>query len=288
MFTYSQKPKKTYMKYISPNDNSNILQKIDISYNIKPHHDLSGTIKPQYYDISCVITDISSIWISFDMDVSNGKIDISYSGIDISFVNTIIEEITEYANKIYSDVYGIEGICINTNEDYTKLFLLASKIAKQAKEAVISIDYSIFGDFSNVAENLHDIFQDYIVQLKNPNCLHDIKFLQSISNSLKKIWNIKETFRKFKEAIISLSLDNIIHNRIDLSMDEIEIIEETIEKIQNWDKLYTTGMKIEISNKPYSFIEQANKIINSTSEIIEDAVSVFKDKDKNPKSNKKK
>ena len=235
-------------------------------------------------DISSVfICDLSSIWIS-SLDISN-----SNSNTDISFVNIVLEEIAEYANKIYSDVYGIDEIEIITKEDYTKLFLVAAKIAKQAKEVTLSIDYSIFGDFANVADNLHDVFQNYIFQMKSMNDINDVELLKSICSSLKKICNIKETFRKFKEAIMSLSLDTIMYNEIqDMSMNEIEIIESSIEKIQNWNKLYTTGMKIELSDKSEKFEQSVNKIMRSTTEILEDAASVFTDKDKKKNSNKKK
>jgi hypothetical protein len=183
----------------------------------------------------------------------------------------------------------IEGIEIITKEDYTKLFLVAAKIAKQAKEVTLSIDYSIFGDFANVADDLQNVFQNYIFQVKNMNEINDTQLLKSICNSLKKIWNIKETFRKFKDAIMSLSFDTIMydHNISKQDMNEMEFIEHSIEKIQNWNKLYTTGMQIELSNKPEPFVKSANKITKTTTEILEDAASVFTDKNKKKNNNKK-
>jgi hypothetical protein len=68
-------------------------------------------------------------------------------------------------------------------------------------------------------------------------------------------------------------------------MNEIE--KKSIEKIKNWNKLYTTGMQIELSNKPEPFVQSANKIIHSTTEILEDAASVFTTDDSKKKSNKK-
>jgi hypothetical protein len=216
--------------------------------------------KPQYIKYipptSSQQTDISDrIYIC---NIS-GQIDISCQRIDIS-LNNILEEISEYANKIYTDLHVPETV-INTKEDYIKLFIVACKIVKQAKDVTLSIDYSIFGDFGNVADKLHDIFQNYIFRIKS---MQDIEknadFLKSIASSLKKIWNIKETFSKFKEAILSLTLDTIMNDDLVIkatsSIHEMEIIENSIKKIQNWNNLYTTGMKIELSNKPPTFVKE--------------------------------
>jgi len=202
-------------------------------------------------------------------------VDISGSEVDIS---TTLEEISEYANKIYTDLHAPETV-INTKEDYIKLFIVACKIAKQAKEVTLSIDYSIFGDFGNVADQLHDIFQNYIFRIKSMQDIEkNIDFLKSIATSLKKIWNIKETFTKFKNAILSLSLDT--NELVIKTTSEMVMIENSIKQIQNWNNLYTTGMKIELADKPPSFVENANKIIKNTSNILDDAVSIFYDKHK--------
>ena len=203
-------------------------------------------------------------------DIS-GQIDISCQKID-----TTLEEISEYANKIYTDLHAPETI-INTKEDYIKLFIVACKIAKQAKDVTLSIDYSIFGDFGNVADQLHDIFQNYIFRIKS---MQDIEkngdFLKSIASSLKKIWIIKETFTKFKKAILCLSLDT--DELVIKTTSEMIMIDNSIKQIQNWNNLYTTGMKIELSDKPPSFVENDNKIIKNTSNILDDAVSIFHDR----------
>lgn len=286
MFSY---PKKVFMKPYK--DISSIPmpppQKIDFSnIVVVKYHDY-------IYDVSCVVksnVDISNVSCvmklnPLDFDISNSSNLMTTT--DISLVNILLEEITEYANKIYSDVYGIEGIEIITKEHYTNLFLIAAKIAKQAKDVTLSIDYSIFGDFANVADNLHDVFQNYIFQMKRMNDINDVELLKSICSSLKQICNIKETFRKFKDAIMSLSLDTIMQD-MSMNENEIEIIEKSIDKIQNWNKLYTTGMRIELSDKSETFVQCANKIVRSTTEILDNAAaSVFTDKDSN-KNNKKK
>jgi len=88
---------------------------------------------------------------------------------------------------------------------------------------------------------------------------------------------------------MSLSFDTIMydHNISKQDMNEMEFIEHSIEKIQNWNKLYTTGMQIELSNKPEPFVKSANKITKTTTEILEDAASVFTDKNKKKNNNKK-
>lgn len=199
--------------------------------------------------------------------ITTRQLDISCGVIDTD----ILLEISEYANKIYTDLHVPEVVIINTKEDYIKLFIVACKIAKQAKDVTMSIDISIFGDFGNVADKLHDIFQNYIFRIKSMEYMdNNIDFLKSIVASLKKIWIIKKTFSKFKEAILNLSMDDL----------SAEIIEDSIKKMQNWNNLYTTGMKHELSNKPPQFVENANKIIKNTSNVIEDAVSIFYDKPK--------
>ena len=112
--------------------------------------------------------------------------------------------------------------------------------------------------------------------------MHDIEnnidFLKSIASSLKKIWSIKETFSKFKNAILSFSLDT--DELVIKTTSEMVMIENSIKQIQNWNNLYTTGMQIELSDKPPSFVENANKIIKNTSNVLDDAVSIFYDKHK--------
>ena len=228
-------------------------------------------------------------------------------------VNGIIQEISQYASKINcSDFQGKGSI-----DDYAELFKVASNLAQEAKKTTLEIDITGFNEFGNAADELSKLFQQYIVRLENLNVINDKDFLKAISVSLKKIWNLSETFGKFKETILGTSVIKVpkslkdtrvviedvmgdidcamkyVHHFIspesdgntnlggyaELSDAEKQIIEESIQTISNWDQLYNKGMQIAISeNADIKFIEEANKIIQTTSNSLKDATSIFKGK----------
>jgi hypothetical protein len=62
------------------------------------------------------------------------------------------------------------------------------------------------------------------------------------------------------------------YNYSEFSEDDKQMIEESIQMIRNWDKLYDKGMQIIISgNTDVTFIEEANKIIQKTTNSLKDA-----------------
>ena len=229
-------------------------------------------------------------------------------------INSIIQEISQYASKINCSDFQGKG----TINDYAELFKVASNLAQEAKQTTLEIDIAGFNEFGDAADELSKLFQQYIVKLENMNIINDKNFLKSISVSLKKIWNLSETFGKFKQTILGTSIIKVpksikdtrvviedvmtdvdcamkyIHHFIspetdiscnnlcgnaELSIEEKEMIEESIHTIQNWDQLYNKGMKIAISeNSDVKFIEEANAIMNNTSKLLKDATSVFKGK----------
>jgi len=229
-------------------------------------------------------------------------------------VNGIIQEISQYASKINcTDFQGKGSI-----DDYAELFKVASNLAQEAKQTSLQIDIAGFNEFGNAADELSKLFQQYIVKLENMNVINDKDFLKAISVSLKKIWNLSETFGKFKETILGTSTIKVpkslkdtrdviedvmgdidcamkyVHHFIspetddcntnlcgyaELSTEEKEMIEESIHTIQQWDKLYNKGMQIAISeNADVKFIEEANKIIQTTTNSLKDATAIFKGK----------
>jgi hypothetical protein len=231
-----------------------------------------------------------------------------------SEVNEIIQEISQYASKINcTDFQGKGSI-----DDYAELFKVASNLAQQAKQTSLQIDISGFNEFGNAADELSKLFQQYIVKIENMNVINDKDFLKAISVSLKKIWNLSETFGKFKQTILGTSLIKVpkslkdtrdviedvmsdidcamkyVHHFIspetddcntnlcgyaELSNEEKLMIEESIQTIQHWDQLYNKGMKIAISeNADVKFIEEANKIIHTTTNSLKDATAIFKGK----------
>ena len=231
-----------------------------------------------------------------------------------SEVNEIIQEISQYASKINcTDFQGKGSI-----DDYAELFKVASNLAQEAKKTTLQIDIAGFNEFGNAADELSKLFQQYIVKIENMNVINDKDFLKAISVSLKKIWNLSETFGKFKQTILGTSVIKVpkslkdtrdviedvmgdidcamkyVHHFIspetddsstnlcgcaDLSEEEKLMIEESIDTIQNWDQLYNKGMKIAISqNADVKFIEEANKIIHTTTNSLKDATAIFKGK----------
>jgi len=238
----------------------------------------------------------------------------SYDDETDPIVNELIQEISQYASKINcSDFQGKGSI-----DDYTELFKVASNLAQEAKQTSLQIDIAGFNEFGNAADELSKLFQQYIVKIENMNVINDKDFLKAISVSLKKIWNLSETFGKFKETILGTSVIKVpkslkdtrdviedvmtdidcamkyVHHFIspetddcstnlcgyaELSYEEKQMIEESIHTIQHWDKLYNKGMQIAISeNADVKFIEEANKIIQTTTNSLKDATAIFKGK----------
>jgi hypothetical protein len=229
-------------------------------------------------------------------------------------INTIIKEISQYASKISCSDFQGKG----TIDDYAELFKVASNLSQTTKQTSLDINITGFNEIGNVADELSKLFQQYIVKLENINIINDKSFLNSILVSLKKIWNLSETFGKFKETILGTSIIKVpksmkdtriviedimsdvdcimkyIHHFIspekdtssnhlcenaDLSEYEKKMIKESIQTISNWDYLFNKGMQIAISeNSDVKFIEEANKIIQNTTNSLKDATSIFKGK----------
>ena len=243
----------------------------------------------------------------------NTQIEIYDDAIDPE-INNIIQEISQYASKISCSDFQGKG----TIDDYAELFKVASNLAQNTKKTSLDIDIAGFNEFGNAADELSKLFQQYIVKLENMNIINDKDFLHSISVSLKKIWNLSETFGKFKQTILGTSIIKVpksikdtrvviedimsdvdcamkyIHHFIspetdiscnnlcgnaELSEYEKKMIEESIHTISTWDQLYNKGMQIAISdNSDVKFIEEANKIIQTTTNSLKDATSIFKGK----------
>ena len=146
-------------------------------------------------------------------------------------------------------------------------------------------------DFSNVLQKIYDVSVSSVI--KPHHYIYDMagKHHYDVSGVYTTIKDVSCVYTNIsKELDISNGkiyvsytghMEDISFVNIDLSMNippGIGIIEDSIEKIQNWNKLYTTGMQIEISEKPDTFVQSANKIIKSTTEILENVVSGLIDK----------
>ena len=192
--------------------------------------------------------------------------------------NTLMNEIKSYAQEIQcSDFHGKGSI-----DDYSQLFIAASKIANDTRQMTLDIDVEGFTEFGNAADELSNLFAGFIVKLQNISIINDTTFLQSIACALKKIVNLSNTFGRFKETILATStihipkstydakilLDqvntelncamNYINYFVDstapkpanteLSIDDKNIINKAVNTIDNWRILCDQGVAIALTN----------------------------------------
>jgi hypothetical protein len=190
----------------------------------------------------------------------------------------LMNEIKQYAQEIQcSDFHGKGSI-----DDYSQLFIAASKIANDTRQMTLDIDVEGFNEFGNAAEELSNLFNGFIIKLQNVSIINDTAFLQSISNALSKIVNLSNTFGRFKETILATStihipkstyetkilLDqvntelncamNYINYFVDstapkpsnaeLSLDDKNIINKAVNTIDNWRILCDQGVAIALTN----------------------------------------
>jgi len=192
--------------------------------------------------------------------------------------DALMNEIKQYAQDIQcSDFHGKGSI-----DDYSQLFMAASKIANDTRQMTLDIDIDGFNEFGNAAEELSNLFNGFIVRLQNISIINDTSFLQSIASALRKIVNLSNTFGRFKETILATSsihipkstydtkvlLDqvnselncamNYINYFVDssapkpanteLSVDDKNIINKAINTIDNWRILCDQGVAIALTN----------------------------------------
>ena len=232
------------------------------------------------FETATITTDLSSD-IQIVLDLS--AIVQQYDDVLDASTNLLMQEISLYAGKIQCTDFQGKG----TVEDYTELFQVASDLAKQAKQTTLNINIDGFKEFGNAADELSALFKDYIVKIENMNVVNDTAFLSEILFYLKKIWNLSETFGKFKETIMGTSVIKIpksledtrniidgVMSEIDCAMKYIECfvspecvtdislccpgsyelnadeksqIAEAVKTIQKWNYLYNDNIQIAIS-----------------------------------------
>ena len=227
--------------------------------------------------------------------------------VDLS-INSIMQEISMYAGKINCSDFQGKG----TIDDYTELFQAASDMAKHAKQTTLNINIDGFKEFGNAADELSALFKNYIVKIENMNVINDMAFLSEILFYLKKIWNLSETFGRFKETILGTSIIKIpksledtrhildgVMTEVDCAMKYIECfispesvadislccpgshelntdeknqIQEAVKTIQKWNYLYNDNVQIAIS-------ENADvQFIENANAIIKNTTDMLKNK----------
>ena len=219
----------------------------------------------------------------------------------------LLNEIKTYASKITcSDFHGKGSI-----DDYADLFKAAANIANETKQMKLDINVDGFEEFGQAADELSNLFTNYIIKLENVNIINDIDFLRSIAESLKKIYNLSEIFGKFKQTILTTSTiqipksahetkivlegvmselscaikyiehfvnpTNIIPIDAELSVDEKNIIDKAVVTIGNWNILAEQGVSIAMSSNPdIQFIKESNNQIKNKTILIKSATDRLK------------
>ena len=243
-----------------------------------------------------IVIDVSAIIQTYD----DGILDIS--------INSIMQEISLYAGKINCSDFQGKG----TIDDYTELFKAASDLAKEAKQTSLNINIDGFKEFGNAADELSELFKHYITKIEHMNVVNDQVFLAEILFYLKKIWNLSETFGRFKETIMGTSIIKIpkslqdTRNIIDGVMTEVDCamkyiqcfvspesihdvslcapgslelstveknqIQEAVKTIQKWNHFYNDDIHIALSENTDI------KFIESANKIIKNTATALKDK----------
>lgn len=250
--------------------------------------------EPDKYDPN--ITENLSQVINVNGDVSDAN-------------NALLIQLKDYANKINcSDFHG-KG----TIDDYSELFRAASKIANESKQIQLDVDVEGFDEFSQAADDLSKLFENFTLRLQNINIINDSAFLISIVNALEKIWKLSETFGKFKQTILAtttiqfpktahetaLVLNNVmdeincamnyINNFVspseeilihsELSTEEKNIISKAVDTIENWNVVCEHGITIAMNNnEDLKSIKQNNDSLKNSATILRNATTNLRNK----------
>lgn len=234
--------------------------------------------------------------------------DSSGNNIDSS-ANILLNEIKGYASELKcSDFHG-KG----TIDDYNELFIAASRIANETKQMELDVDIDGFNEFAQAADDLSELFNGFITKLQNVSVITDINFLTAISDALRRIVNLSETFGQFKHTIISTSaiqlpksaqetkvvIDGVMDeincamnyieyfvNPTDLSLADAElspeeknIISKSVETIDNWNTLCEFGVTIAMSDDEHiSSIHQSSEELKQTTVSLKSASNRLRDK----------
>jgi len=217
--------------------------------------------------------------------------------------NPILDEIKRYAALIKCENFHGKG----SIDDYSELFIAASKIANETKQMNLDIDIDGFNDFGKAADDLSALFNSFIVRLQNVNIINDSNFLNSVLDALKKIVNLSNVFGQFKETILATTtikipksaeetrivLENVmsevncamnyignfvtpnnnLHNA-QLDEDDIEIISNAVKTIDDWAILCNHGVSIALNNnEDISKLKTINDDLKSKTNLIKNATT---------------
>jgi ubiquitin len=223
--------------------------------------------------------------------------------------NILINQIKDYASKINcSDFHG-KG----TIDDYSELFKAASKIANESKQIQLDVDIEGFNEFSQAAEDLSNLFENFTLRLQNINIINDHNFLNSVVNALEKIWKLSESFGRFKTTILATTTIQfpktahetavILNNVMDeincamnyithfvspsnetlldseLSAEEKNIISKAVDTIDNWNSVCEYGISIAMNNNDDLIsIQRNNQSLKNSATILRNTTTNLRNK----------
>jgi hypothetical protein len=296
---------------------------MDISVNVITNFTLNQTIDGNGYTIQNQQgTDISNNQITHTIfltkDASDIDIRISENlaetveqvfDYESNTVNgQIVNQIRNYAQELKcSDFHG-KG----TIDDYTQLFLAASKIANESKQMNLDVDIEGFNEFAQAADEMSKLFDSFILKLQNVNIINDTSFLQAILLALEKIVNLSNVFGKFKQIILATStiqlpksvhdtsvilqgvmseincamnyVNHFVNPTIDLPLAELSpteknIISKAVETIDNWNILCDQGVSIALSNNAdLNFIKESSNTLKIKTQNLRSNTLILKNK----------
>lgn len=201
-----------------------------------------------------------------------------YDNVTSGETGVLLDQIKLYAGRIQcSDFHG-KG----TIDDYSELFVAAAKIANESKQIQLNVDVEGFEEFGKAADDLSALFNSFIIKLQNVSIIDDTSFLRSVAIALEKIWNLSETFGRFKDTILATStvkLPKSAHDAsiilsgvmsevncalnyvnhfvnpgtenlpdAELSSEDKHIIDSAVSTIDNWNILCSEGVTIAMTN----------------------------------------
>ncbi len=223
--------------------------------------------------------------------------------------NALVLQIKDYASRIQCTDFQGKG----TIDDYSVLFQAASQIANETAHMQLNVDVEGFDEFASAAEDLSALFNGFILKLQNINIIDDTAFLQSVLNALEKIWQLSETFGRFKQTILATSqiqlpvsahetkvaIESVvgqlncamkyINHFVDASysapdsanLSDIEqsIIDNAVATIENWNVLCTQGVSIAMSSNPdIVYIQSANETLKQNTAVLVNAKNKLRQK----------
>jgi hypothetical protein len=186
----------------------------------------------------------------------------------------VMAEIRTYAAKINCESFQGKG----TIEDYSELFVAASKIATETKQMKLAVDVSGFNDFAAAADELSELFSGFITKLQTITIVDDLDFLKSIRAAMAKIANLADVFGKFKKTILATARVDIPKSARDARLVIEDVFSEVNCAMQYVNHFVTpvAGMNAaaNLSDNEKAVIDKAVSTIENWSALCEQDVSV--------------